>query len=224
MNKCSRCKELIEHMGACDPCVAWFKDKSAKETVDRERNVWEFHQRPFGKRYREGADGFPYLKHNPALTQANRDDIATLRNWDQSTNLYFHGKSGTGKTYLAQLLAEKAFEAKARPIGLLRCAGFQQMAFDWHPELGRLLGCHILIIDDIDKLQTFSDSLARFHDWIDKVRARLIITANVPTKELTGILAGKARDYARAEAITSRLEPYEDFLFKGPDLRRRGNG
>ena len=207
MPKCAICHTKdIPHDGACDPCIAVY-DLEQKKAQAEQKSVWDIGRMvsPSPVLYHE--DGRMYHKHDKTLTQANLSTIETLRADAGKYNIYLYGESGVGKTYLAYLLAEKAFRERGTAIGYLRCSGFQSMAFRKTDEYYRLLGCSLLVVDDIDKLQTFDNSLLLMHEFLDTLRARLIVTGNASKNELTtALLGGKETTDRRntAIAITSR--------------------
>ena len=141
---------------------------------------------------------------------------------DDGQSLYFVGKFGVGKTYLACAIARKLLYNKKT----VRFATMIDLLLDLQSTYGLPLSektvldkyssCDVLIIDDLGKEQPTRWALTRILAIINNREANMkpvIITSNLRVSEITNRLG--AIDPSDAEAIASRLagmcEVVDDF-------------
>ena len=147
--------------------------------------------------------------------------------------LYLFGPVGTGKTHAACALALRAI-SDGTPARFSTLAGiasrvrssFGRRSGEAEEEVvSELVGCGLLVIDDLGKERATDFSLSLLYRVIDGrygAMRPVIVTSNYPLPALAQRLAG-ASDDEMAGAIVSRIAGTCDQLeLAGPDRRLNG--
>lgn len=169
--------------------------------------------------------GIPELYWDVAPDVARADELER-----SGRGLYVYGGgNGTLKTLTACAVA-KALAERGRSV---RFVSSTTMLRDFRDTFGtaksegevygELVGCDLLVIDDLGKEQPTSWAATMLYSVIDgrygKRRWQTVVTTNFTESELTARIA-QSSDESTAKAITSRLcEMTERVVLDGPDRR-----
>ena len=165
------------------------------------------------------------------VTQDNRDAVQMAR-WYASQkpkrSLYFYGECGTGKTFLASLIAQEFLRDYQTVIfgDVPELLAEIKRTFDNKGEsaqevLDRYYTCDLLILDDIGAGKITDWVVAQLYEIINhryNLSKRLIVTSNLDLEELKKRLA--TADGFSAKRITSRLSEMCEEAYFGENDRR----
>lgn len=147
---------------------------------------------------------------------------------DKSTNLFFNGQPGLGKTFLsaciARVVAENGFSV-VYDMASNMLTKFVDVKFGKMENsegagtvVDRYMGCDLLIIDDLGTEMTNNYIVSALYELINTrlmTGKKTIVSSNLTIDELH-------RQYS--EQIMSRLEgEYQVLTFQGQDIRRKRN-
>lgn len=162
----------------------------------------------------------------PQVKANNRDAIIAAYG-PISTNLWFHGEAGQGKTHIAKCTMERA-KAAGKTAVLLTGQVFREIgeSFDRQEEFARYIYADIAVVDDADKCawtMKAVEALWYFLDCRAKWKKHVIVTANVTPAGMLDILkAATGANPSMAFATLDRLHPCRAFHIQAGVSLRRG--
>jgi len=147
---------------------------------------------------------------------------------DRSTNLFFNGAPGLGKTFLSACIARVVAENGSSVVYDMAStifSKFEEAKFsrsedsdEARAEVKRCLECDLLIIDDLGTEMTTTFTVSALYEIINTrlvAGRKTIVSSNLTIQELR-------RRYT--EQIMSRLEgEYQVLTFRGDDIRKKRN-
>ena len=224
-NTMERCiKPLKSHTDA-EKDVCWINREMAEKleyTVSQLRQQGRISQRV-------GVDSFA-----TSTADAEGENLQSWKDcrawlWGNQRGLYLWGPPGTGKTFAARSILQKAIlggygvtETTASNL----CAMHRRYDADEYRD--NLERCKILLIDDLDKPLWKAEDLAYLWELLN-ARAdrdgRTIITSNYNPAKIRGIFRDAAAgNESKIDATLERIAPTKTIEFMGKSLRGTKHG
>ncbi|MCF6287376.1 MAG: ATP-binding protein, partial [Candidatus Hydrogenedentes bacterium] len=166
---------------------------------------------------------------NSAVEARNPEAWAMARRWRATRNLYVHGPTGVGKSYLARCCLNRVFQ-QGQAVAEVSARRFAKIS-DTFAEGGGLFSTwirtEVLLLDDIDKANWSVDRVGALWELLDaraSARRWSIVTGNVSPRELLDVLRERSvghglRNNAMADATLERLRPCVTLCLEGESLR-----
>ena len=170
------------------------------------------------------------FRNSDTLVEAlNPDAWATARRWRGLRNLYIHGPTGVGKSFLARCCLNWAFQ-RGRAVAEVSGRRFTKVSDTFAEGRGLFQAwkeAELLLLDDIDKAAWNADRVGALWEVLDAraaARRRTLVTGNVTPAELLQLLregntGPGLRNDATVDATLERLRPCDVLQLHGESLR-----
>lgn len=154
------------------------------------------------------------------------------REWRGKENLYIHGPTGVGKSYLARCCLKRVFQRGCNVAEVSARAFCKASDTFSEGQFAAWKGSPALLLDDIDKARWTEERVGAFWELMDaraSARRRTIVTGNVSPVELRAVLKaslgrGAVENATAADAALERLRPCVTIHLTGKSLRGREEG
>lgn len=207
--KCLRCgaeTDVFPGSAHCESCIKWWEDKH-----DTTGHVISF----------ERSDKAKELKYGQTYW--------TAAAWKPRTsNVFIHGTVGTGKTYLAKCMINRA---STLYLSTAYLTGMELLDVIGNRNFGRgglpstIQEPHVLLIDDVDKCPWNPSTLGWLWQLLDVRRNKersTIFTSNKAPRDLIEHLEQYVpKNKSLTFAIMDRMRPYMELELVGESLRKK---
>lgn len=220
---CKRCgqkTELFVGKWYCDACIR----VREKETGEDARRRLLAHLIGVDA-VRRGTPETRFATADPAPAE-NEEAWTWAKGWDMKQNVYLFGPYGTGKTYLARCLLNRAFDMGGRRIAEVSARRLVKVAARFDEGKGAFslwAEADVLLLDDLDKARWTEDSLSTLWELLD-TRAngcqRTVMTTNMAPVNLASYMRERVpQNSALVSATLDRVKPVMVLELKGKSLR-----
>lgn len=227
----------IESLTEVNPCLAesiqrlcWLCPRcllahdAANAAERRARDV----SRLIERTYTEGllptsARACTFADSSPAIEDRNRELFNKARL--SKTNLWVAGAPGTGKTFLARCVANKALDeylSAAETTGIAINDLGQQFQHD--KQTRPFLDVSVLILDDLDKPQWTNRGVELLWQILNhrmEAKKRVIVTSNTKPAEWRQLMAQYGHQSGTISSLIERLKPMQGLELSGASLRQK---
>ena len=206
----------------CDPCTVKYDEKRIRDERIQDYGILEDQERINGD-----CRASCFRNSKPAIEADNPDAWKYARQWKyNSENIFLHGKTGTGKTFIANCLLNKMYgEGKS-----IECVHANRFCMDSKQSWGegatnfkRWCYVSLLLVDDIDKGMWCELSMRALLELMDKRHTgnrRTLFTSNKKPEDLRNDLAKATQNNKSiSQAIMNRMKPVIEFEIKGESHR-----
>lgn len=214
----------------CDACVDTrlrAEEREARRVRLRNRFERLVRRGWVGPEVRETA----FRNSNVLVEALNPEAWDKARKWRGLRNLYVHGPTGVGKSYLARCCLNWAFQQglSVAEVSGRRFAKVSDTFAEGRGLFHAWKEAGVLLLDDVDKAAWTGDRIGALWELLDARNARrrrTLVTGNVSPSELVELMrehvAGRGLcNDAMVEATLERLRPCDTHALVGESLRGR---